>query len=67
MRIFNGENTAITVVTDGNADVVVPARSFATINTEANFNSDSFYVQEDGEWYAKDSNDGNVMEIYNAR
>ena len=64
MRIYNGENTAITIVTDGNADVVIQPYSFATIETEANFNSDSFYVQEDGEWYAKDSNDGNVMEIY---
>lgn len=64
MRIYNGENVAITVVSDGNADVVIQPKSFATIETDASFNSDSFYVQEGGEWYAKDSNDGNVMEIY---
>ena len=63
--VYNGENTAITIVTDGNADVVVQPKSFATIETDATFNSDSFYVQEDGEWYAKENGDtGADFEIY---
>lgn len=65
MRIYNGENIAITVVTDGNEDVVIQPKEFATIETNANFNSDSFYIEENGDWYAKENGStGADLEIY---
>lgn len=68
MRVYNGEDMAITIVTDGNADVVIQPGEYATIETDAAFNSDGFYVQEDGDWYAKENGStGADLEIYNGR
>ena len=67
MRIYNGEDVTITVVTDGNADVVIQPRSFADVNVskDVEFNSDSFYIQEDGAWYATEAgHSGAELEIY---
>ncbi|MHB8122613.1 MAG: hypothetical protein ACYDG4_10710 [Desulfuromonadaceae bacterium] len=68
-KIFNGENFEITVVTDLQ-DVVIPAKSYAEVAIPENvtFNSDSFYVQEEGDWYAKSENCGSGadIEIYKA-
>lgn len=61
MRIFNGEDVAITIVSDGNADVVIQPKEYATVEIDHvskgnqdgvhNFGSDSFYVEEEGAWY----------------
>jgi len=68
-KIFNGENFDITVVTDLR-DVVIPAKSYAEVAIPENvtFNSDSFYVQEEGDFYAKTENCGSGadIEIYRA-
>lgn len=61
MRVYNGENMAITVVTDSST-TVIDGKSFATVETDAPFNSDSFYIEEDGAWYAKEN--GPCLEIY---
>ena len=67
MKIYNGENVAITVVTDGNADVVIEAKSFAEVNVskDVEFNSDCFYIEEKGAWYAIDARHTDAdLEIY---
>jgi len=66
-RIFNGEGYTITLVTDlGNTEI--PGRSITEIEVPegAQFNSDNFYIHEDGLWYAKteDCFTGADMEIY---
>lgn len=68
-RIYNGEEIAITVVSDGNDDVVINPGETVEIelNDEHNFNANdgSFYVQEEGEWYAKEVDSyGGRIEIY---
>jgi|GEM_PF-2791247 len=68
LNLYNGENTEITVVTDLEV-VVIPGRSSATVKMEddAQFNSGEFYVEEDGNWYAKKNGaTGADLEIYNA-
>lgn len=68
-RVYNGEEFAITVVSDGNEDVVIEPGETVEIDLtdEHHFNDDSFYVQEEGEWYAKEADHyGGRIEIYNA-
>jgi hypothetical protein len=77
--VFNGENYAITVVSDGNPDTVIPAKGMVEIDldlcTSHNlngahvFNQGSFYVLEDGDWTLKYENNytGYDLEIYNAK
>lgn len=68
LNLYNGENTEITVVTDLET-VAIPGRSSATVKMEddAQFNSGEFYVEEDGNWYAKKNGaTGADLEIYNA-
>ena len=66
-KIYNGENFDITVVIDLQ-DVVIPAKSYTEVVIPENvtFNSDSFYVQEEGNFYAKYENchSGADIEIY---
>lgn len=66
MKIYHAENVAITVVSEGNADVVIPAKEFAVIEAVLPFNTPEFYVEEEGEWYAKVENctSGADVEIY---
>ena len=66
-RLFNGEGYDITVVTDL-GDIVIPERTIMEVEIPegVQFNSDSFYIQEDGLWYIKTENcfTGADMEIY---
>lgn len=68
-RVYNGEDHAITLVSDGNPDVLIqPYQTIEiTISTDTVI-SDSFYVVEEGEWYTKEGKDlDGRVEIYNAR
>lgn len=67
MRVYNGEDVAITVVTDGNPDVTIQPKSFAEVSVteDAVFNSDAFYVENQGSWYAAEAgHTGADLEIY---
>jgi hypothetical protein len=68
-QIYNGENEPITVVTDFRSTTIKP-KDFADVEIpeDAVFNQSEFYVQEEGNWYAKTSNcfTGADIEIYNA-
>ncbi|MNW44024.1 hypothetical protein D3C74_212380 [compost metagenome] len=65
--IYNGSEIKITIVSDGNKDVVIPSGEFAKIELDLlsrdnpdgihKFNDDSFYVQGEGDW----------IEIYNSK
>ena len=70
MKIYNGENIDITLVTDlGNT--VIPAKEIKEVEVPEdailNLKDDSMYVQEEGNWYSKTENceTGADMEIYN--
>ena len=69
MKIYNGENIDITVVTDL-GDTVIPAKTTVEVEVpeEAilNLKDDSMYVQEEGNWYSKTEHceAGADMEIY---
>lgn len=67
-RVYNGEEINITIVSDGNPDVVIEPGETVEIGLtdEHRFNDDSFYVQEEGDWYAKEVDSyGGRIEIYN--
>ena len=65
LKVFNGENVAITVVTNFDNDTVIQPKSFAIIETEATFNSDNFYVEQEGKWLGKiNGSTGADLEIY---
>jgi len=71
-KIFNGELTDITVVTDL-CSVVIPAKGIVEVEIpeDAVFGTDTFYVEEEGSWYANHKGvnsceSGAEMEIYNA-
>lgn len=63
MQVKNGESVVITVVSDGNPDVSIqPGESVvidldipSQVNREGKhkFSTDSFYVVEEGDWYAE--------------
>ena len=69
MKIFNGENIDITLVTDL-GDTVIPAKTTVEVEVSEeailNLKDDSMYVQEEGNWYSKTENcfTGADMEIY---
>lgn len=54
-RIYNGTNATITVITDGNADLVIESECFGEVelSEDASFNAPdgSFYVEEEGIFY----------------
>jgi len=69
MKIFNGENIDITLVTDlGNT--VIPTKTTVEVEVPEdailNLRDDSMYVQEEGSWYSKTEYCfiGADMEIY---
>ncbi|AHD06426.1 hypothetical protein [Paenibacillus larvae] len=69
MKVYNGENIAITIVSDGNPDVSIPPKGVTEINLDLNehrFNEGSFYILEEGDWYAKTEHcaSGADIEIY---
>ena len=53
--IYNGTDSTITVVTNGNPDLVIESEEFGEVNLleGASFNSPdgSFYVEEEGTFY----------------
>lgn len=53
--VFNREPHIITLVTDGNPDVIIQPNETIenTLSTDAVI-SDSFYVIEEGDWYTKE-------------
>lgn len=55
LKVYNNENSAITVVTNFDCDTVIEAKSFAIIEIYAKFNTDDFYVQEEGNYYAREN------------
>lgn len=64
-EVYNGEDCAITLVTDNNPDVII--QPYESVVIELSIDaviSDSFYIVEDGEWYTKEN--GGRVEIYNA-
>jgi len=70
-KIFNGENTDITIVTDL-GDTVIPAKEIVEVEIPetAVFGTDNFYVEEQGSWYSNrkgvhSCESGADMEIYN--
>ena len=72
MKIYNGENIDITLVTDL-GDTVIPAKTAVEVEIPEdailNLKDDSMYVQEEGSWYSNrrgiDScESGADMEIY---
>lgn len=54
-KIYNGTDRTITVVTDGNPNLVIGPKSFEEVDLpeDAVFNAPdgSFYVEEEGEFY----------------
>jgi hypothetical protein len=65
VRVFNGSNEVITVVTNFNNDTVMEPKTFAEVETEAAFNSDDFYVENAGRWRGKvNGTTGADVEIY---
>jgi hypothetical protein len=68
--VYNGESVAITVVAEGNPVTVIQPGEFAKLVGElGGFNTDEFYVIEDGEWYVKREGCQTVadLEIYNEK
>ena len=68
LNIFNGEEKAITIVTDLET-VVIPGKSNEVVKMgiDAEWNTGDFYVEEEGNWYAKKwGATGTCLEIYNA-
>ncbi|WP_068505875.1 hypothetical protein [Paenibacillus kribbensis] len=68
--VYNGESVAITVVAEGNpVTVIQPGEFVELVGPLWGFNSDAFYVLEDGEWYAKHEGcyTGADLEIYNGK
>lgn len=69
-KIYNGTGATITIITDGNADLVIEPECFGKVNlsADADFNAPngSFYVEEEGNFYAKHDNcqTGADIEIY---
>lgn len=69
MRIYNGENIDITIVTDL-GDAIVPAKTTVEVEVPEtailNLHDDSMCVQEEGSWYSKTEqcHTGADMEIY---
>ncbi|QHZ53385.1 hypothetical protein [Paenibacillus larvae] len=73
MKVYNGEKIVITVVSDGNEDVTVHPQSIVEINLDLmgkenpdgkhRFNDDSFYILEEGDWYAKTEHCGSGADI----
>ena len=53
VKIYNGTNSTITVVTDDNLDLVIESEEFGEVNLadDAVFGEDTFYVQEEGRFY----------------
>lgn len=69
IRVHNGENMDITVVTDYcNVTILAKSSAIVEVDEDAEFNSGEFYVEEDGDWYAKADNcyTGADIEIYKA-
>ena len=69
LKIYNGEDRDITIVTDFET-VVIKAKDckMVWVGSDAQFNTGDFYVEEEGNWYAKTEhcNTGCDIEIYNA-
>ena len=69
MRIYNGENMDITLVTDL-GDTVIPAKTMVEVEIPEDailsLKDDTMYVQEEGSWYSKTEqcHTGADMEIY---
>lgn len=69
MKVYNGENIAITIVSDGNPDINIPPLEVAEINLDImnvhffNFPDGSFYILEEGDWYAKTEHCGSGADI----
>ena len=69
LEVYNGENITITVVTDYGSFKIQPNSSTAVkVAEDAIFNTADFYVEEEGNWYAKTENCNTNcnIEIYNA-
>lgn len=69
-RVYNGESTVVTVVSDGNEDIVIQPGETVEMNLtdEHLLSDDALYVQEEGDWYFKEvSGFGGRIEIYNAK
>lgn len=64
LKVYNSLDIAITVVIDFDNDHVLQPRSAITIETDATFNSDMFYVEGDQEWKAKYNTENGDIEIY---
>ncbi|WP_311080981.1 hypothetical protein [Paenibacillus polymyxa] len=70
MLVYNGESKNITVVAEGNPVTVIQPGEYAElIGGVTGFNTDVFYVLEDGNWYAKREGcyTSADVEIYNAK
>jgi len=69
MKIYNGENIDITLVTDL-GDTVIPAKTTVEVEIPEdailNLHDHTMYVQEEGNWYSKTEQcfTGADMEIY---